>query len=294
MASSKPWYRNHQLWLELFVLANLAGLAPDIYLAHSTNDFGRSRHHVQPRVAARNLAEVRWRDFAEYVPLVFSLAAAPVLLVALVCWHWRTAWWRVLGFVVGGLAVAVGIVGLLLHLESHFFRELTLASLVYTAPFAAPLAYTGLGLLLIMNRMVDADSEEWPRWVLLLALGGFVGNFIFSLADHAQNAFFHSTEWIPVASSAFAVSFLLVPFFVRINRPYLLVCSAVLLVQVVVGLLGFYLHTRANLHGPSQHLFDNFVFGAPAMAPLLLPNLTLLAFLGLARTIPTTRPLANS
>ncbi len=42
------------------------------------------------------------------------------------------------------------------HLRGDFFQEQTLKNLVYTAPFAAPLAYTGLGLLLILDRMVDA------------------------------------------------------------------------------------------------------------------------------------------
>jgi hypothetical protein len=256
------WYRRHRLWLEVFVLVNLAFLGPDIYLAHSTNSF---RHR------------------AEYVPLLFSLAAPVVLLVgaALSGVGSSATAWRLLGLLVGWTSVAVGVAGLLWHLEGRFFKELTLESLVYTAPFAAPLAYTGLGLLLIMNRMVDPESPEWPRWVLLLALGGFVGNFIFSLADHAQNGFFHATEWIPVASSAFAVGFLLVPFLVRIGRSFLVVCAAVLLVQVAVGLLGFYYHTAANLKGPSPDRLDNFVYGAPALAPLLFPNLVLLAFLGL-------------
>jgi hypothetical protein len=259
MASARAWYRNPPLWLELFVLVNLAGLAPDIYLAHSTNSFSHR---------------------AEYIPLGFSLAAPFFLLIALLAPP--KAWWRFLGFVVGAAAVIIGIAGLLWHLESRFFRELTVESLVYTAPFAAPLAYTGIGLLLLMNRVVEPASEEWPRWVLLLALGGFAGNFIFSLADHAQNAFFYATEWIPVASSAFAVSFLLVPFFVRVRRAYVIACAVVLLVQVAAGALGFYFHTAANLHGPSRSLFDNSVYGAPAMAPLVLPNLTLLAFIGLA------------
>jgi hypothetical protein len=183
--------------------------------------------------------------------------------------------------VVGWASAAVGVAGLILHLRSRFFAENTLESLVYTAPFAAPLAYTGIGLLLIMNRMVDAESAEWPYWVLLLALGGFVGNFIFSLADHAQNGFFHVTEWIPVASSAFAIGFLLAPFLIRVDRSYLPLCVAVMLVQAAVGLLGFYYHTAANLHGPSPSLFENFVYGAPAMAPLLFPNLVLLTFIGL-------------
>jgi hypothetical protein len=57
--------------------------------------------------------------------------------------------------------------------------------------------------------------------------------------------------------------------------------AAVMLVQGAVGLLGFYFHIAANLHGPAPRLWDNFLFGAPALAPLLFPNLVLLACIGL-------------
>jgi hypothetical protein len=261
MERRSSWRHNPRLWLEIFVLANLTFLGPDIYLAHSTNSF---------------------KHWAEWLPFYFSLAAPVLLLLALVAEHLGAArWWRLLGLTVGWAAVGLGVAGLILHLESRFFREQTLESLVYTAPFAAPLAYTGIGMLLIMNRMVPADAAEWPRWVVLLALGGFVGNFIFSLADHAQNGFFYPTEWIPVASSAFAIGFLLVPFLVSIGRSFLGWCAAVMGLQAAVGLLGFYYHTAANLHGPSPAVFDNFVFGAPALAPLLFPNLALLSVIGL-------------
>ncbi len=261
MARTSRWYLDHRLWLEAFVLVNLAFLSLDIYLAHSVNHF---RHE------------------AEYVPLYFS-AATPVVLLAglLALWRGRDAVWRDLGYLVGWLAVGVGLVGVVLHLDSRFFHERTMESLVYAAPFAAPLAYTGLGLLLVLNRMVDADSVEWPHWVLLMALGGFLGNFVFSLTDHAQNGFFHATEWVPVVSSAFAVGFLLAPFLTPVTRKYLWLCAAVLAAQALVGLLGFYLHTAANLRGPSPEWFDNFVYGAPVLAPLLFPNLVLLAFIGL-------------
>jgi hypothetical protein len=129
--------------------------------------------------------------------------------------------------------------------------------------------------------MGDGGSAEWPRWVLLMGLGGFVGNFVFSLTDHAQNGFFHATEWVPVVSSAFAVGFLLAPFLTPVTRKYLGLCAAALAAQALVGLLGFYLHTAANLRGPSPGWFDNFVHGAPALAPLLFPNLVLLSFIGL-------------
>jgi hypothetical protein len=117
--------------------------------------------------------------------------------------------------------------------------------------------------------------------VLLLAMGGFVGNFVLSLADHAQNGFFYWTEWIPVVSSAFAVGFLMVPFVVQVNRGYLAPCVVVVVIQMAVGLLGFYYHVESNLRGPAPRMFDNFVFGTPAMAPLLFPNLGLLTLIGL-------------
>jgi hypothetical protein len=250
------------VWLELFVIVNLAFLSLDIYLAHSVNQF---RHE------------------AEYIPLWFSMVAPPVLLVGLLLgegWGW-TALWRDVGHFVGWCAIAIGLVGVILHLDSRFFHERTIKSLVYAAPFAAPLAYTGLGLLLVLNRMVDRQSEEWPRWVLLMGLGGVVGNFIFSLTDHAQNGFFHKTEWIPVASSALAIGFLATIYITPVTRRFLALCAIVLVIQVAVGLFGFALHNRANLRGSSPHPFDNFVFGAPALAPMLFPNLALLCGIGL-------------
>jgi hypothetical protein len=193
----------------------------------------------------------------------------------------RLSIWLWLGHAVGWMSVAIGIVGLVLHLESQFFQLWTLASLVYAAPFAAPLAYTGIGLLLIMNRMVDPESTEWPLWVIFLALGGFLGNFIFSVTDHAQNGFYRTTEWIPVVSSALAVGFLIAPLFMRCDRNYLLACGLVMVLQGTVGIIGFGFHFWADLHGTGPNLLDRIIYGAPVFAPFLFPDLVALAFIGL-------------
>ena len=256
------WYRDHRLWLEAFVLANLGMLTADIYLAHQTNQF---------------------RESEEYLPLFFSLVAPLVLAIGL-AFGWRdprSAVWRDLGYFVGWLAIALGLGGVVLHLRSSFFYEHTLKSLVYAAPFAAPLAYTGLGLLLVMNRMVDRQSKEWPYWVILMALGGFLGNFVFSLSDHAQNGFFYRSEWIPVFSSALAVGFLSALFFAPASKPFLWLCGAVLVLQAAVGVLGFILHNLANLSSPAGNWRDKFIYGAPALAPLLFADLVILAAIGL-------------
>jgi len=266
-ASRFRWARDPQLWIELFVTVNLAILAADIYIAHSVNHFQKA---------------------AEYIPLYFSMAA-PVILALMIGLRWTghfEAPWRDIGYLVGGLSVLVGLGGVLYHLESRFFLDRTLKSLTYAAPFAAPLAYTGLGFLLLVNRMVSPRSSEWARWVIFLAMGGFFGNFVLSLTDHASNGFFAKTEWIPVISSAFATSFLIMPLVLKVTRRFMDVCLIVMLAQALVGILGFWFHMQANLVGPGYSLFDRLVNGAPPMAPLLFPNLVGLAFIGMWALLP--------
>jgi hypothetical protein len=254
------WRVDHQLWVEIFVVLNFGGLVFDIYLAHSENAFRRS---------------------SEYLPLYFSAFAALALLVAVTLRARIPAVWRDVGYCIGWLAVLIGLTGVLLHLDSQFFHARTLRSLTYAAPFAAPLAYTGLGLLLLVNRMIKAGDIEWAQWVLLLALGGFAGNFVFSLTDHAMNGFFNRMEWVPVVSSGFAVSFLLVPFLMPVTGRFLMLCAAVLGLQALVGLIGFALHWRAVVRQPGPTFFEQLLTGAPPMAPLLFPNLVILGLIGL-------------
>ena len=176
----------------------------------------------------------------------------------------------------GTLAILLGIAGMFWHLDSRFFEAQTIRNLVYAAPFAAPLAYSGLGFLLLANRMLERRSTEWARWVLLLALGGFVGNFVLSVLDHAQNGFFETVEWIPVAASSLAIGTLTVALAKPHDRAYLRFVGLVLALEIVVGVAGFGLHFAANLSGPGA-LRENFLYGAPIFSPLLFPNLALLS-----------------
>lgn len=261
------WAHDFEIWVELFVTANLGILAVDIYIAHSLNQF---------------------RRVEEYIPLYFSILA-PVVLAAGIVLRWvlkKPQPWRVLGLMVGWCGVVVGLAGVIYHLESRFFVERTLSSLTYAAPFAAPLAYTGLGFLLLMNRMTAPRTVEWARWVLVMALGGFFGNFVLSLTDHAENGFFLRTEWIPVCSSALATGFLLVPILLPVTRRFLDVCSAVMLLQAGAGVLGFWFHLEANLVEPGHTLWEKLVNGAPPLAPLLFPNLVMLAWIGIWALTP--------
>ena len=249
------WLRSPRNVLELFIIANLGSLAGDVYIAHQVNAFEQR---------------------PEWIPFYFSLAAPLLLIIGVIAHRTRA----IVGHLVGWSSLIVGVAGMLFHLQSHFFVEQSLKSLVYTAPFVAPLAYAGLGLLLIMDRMTDPESLDWSRWILLLALGGFAGNFVLSLADHAQNGFFHRTEWVPVIAAALACAFL----FMLVLKPedvaLLRAATWLMLIEIIVGIAGFALHLRGNLALPSPDLWERFLYGAPIFAPLLFANLAMLAGVG--------------
>src|SRR5215468_9931004 len=265
------WAGAHDLWLEVFLIFNFASLTGDILLAHSENSF---------------------RNYAEYIPLWFSAAAAVLLVVGLASRlkSQSLALWKWIGYGTGWISIGVGIAGVGFHLESGFFYEHTLKSLTYAAPFAAPLAYVGLGCLLLMNRLVPFPTREWAKWVVLFTLGGFAGNFGLSLSDHAVNGFFRWTEWIPVFSCALAVGFLLMLFAGEESSTFSRLCALVLVLQIIVGTTGFVMHGLADLHGPSRNFVDNVIHGAPLFAPMLLPNLAILGLLGLLAEDRVLRP----
>ncbi len=245
----------------LFVAATIGFLGIDIVIAHLANEFERR---------------------IEWAPVVFSAVATPLLLPGAL--GSTRVIFRYVDRLVAFGAILVGVAGMLLHLESGFFEKQTLHDLVYSAPFVAPVSYVGVGLLLLLIHSEDASSSRLGPWILFLALGGFVGNFALSLLDHAQNGFFHASEWIPVAAAAYAIGFLGVAVAESPSPSPAIVraCTWVMGIEMLIGVLGAALHVDANLHHSVMTTTrDRFVFGAPAFAPLLFANLALLAVIGL-------------
>jgi len=263
--------QNHQspvrVWMaEIFAFGNLTFLAVDIYIAHRVNDFAHA---------------------AEWIPVIYSATVPLLLLPGLFYRQHKQGFSLRAGYFVAISSILVGLAGLLFHLNGSFFSDQTLKSLVYTAPFAAPLSYTGVGLLLVLNRMELVGSSAWGTWVTFLAMGGFVGNFALSLCDHAQNGFFEKTEWISVIASAFAVSFLLVSILRPKDGVILRTCAVVMLLQILVGILGFAFHAMADLQGPADSIRDNFIYGAPVFAPLLFADIAILGLIGVWEILAT-------
>jgi hypothetical protein len=72
------------------------------------------------------------------------------------------------------------------------------------------------------------------------------------------------------------------------NSPKSLVSTA------IVGLVGFVLHSVADLNRPTRAVIDRFIFGAPAFAPLLFADLAVLGAIALWATANAARPASKS
>ena len=251
--------------LALFALSNVAFLAVDILLAHRMNAFA---HPV------------------EWLPVAFSVVATAALVPGAAGSDRTVVQWAERA--VGWLSIAVGVSGMIFHLQSHFFAVQTLRSLVYSAPFLAPVSYAGVGLLVLLGRSDDPSVQPgrpgFGAWITVLALGGFFGNFGLSILDHAQNGFFHPTEWIPVGAAALAIGILVVTL-ARPSPENVRASAVVMVLQALVGIAGFVLHNVASYRGSAPSLLERFVYGAPAFAPLLFADLALLAAIGLWATV---------
>ena len=92
--------------------------------------------------------------------------------------------------------------------------------------------------------------------------------------------FFYPSEWIGVIAGAVAFGFLTAQVIVPESRSLLIMNLALMVIQIVVGVLGFALHARGNLSHAAGSIWDRFVYGAPIFAPLLFADLALLAVLG--------------
>ena len=136
MRTSK-WFDNHSLVLELFVTANLAFLAVDVFLAHSVNGFAHS---------------------GEWIPVLFSIIASLLMLLTLFIKRGGVS--RLVGLGVG-FTIGVGI-GFYLHLSVDWQAT----EWIYGPPPFAPLLLTDLallGLLGIFNLVRKGQTVTEPQ-----------------------------------------------------------------------------------------------------------------------------------
>ncbi|MBT3585951.1 MAG: hypothetical protein HN509_13680 [Halobacteriovoraceae bacterium] len=251
--------QNKRLVLDVFIISNFAFLSLDILYAHAINGFSH---------------------WCEWIPLYFSIFAAVVLFTDHYILKRDKSW---VNPFISICSIFIGALGLGLHLESQFFQDFNLKALVYTAPLVAPLSYTALGLLLLVNRYVRSKDGLWGNWIIFFAYVGQLGNYLLALCDHAQNGFYFWTEWIPVVTSSLLLA--IMPYFIhaKVSRRWKKFVFTSVFIQAFVGVLGFLFHLYAIFVKSNSEipLVERVLFGAPIMAPLLITNLCVLMLIGM-------------
>ena len=169
-------------------------------------------------------------------------------------------------YFVGLCSIVVGIAGLLWHLNSQFFVEQTLKNLVYAAPFVAPLAYSGIGVL----ASAQPHGSEWLRRMAALGnpararrldrklraqSGRSCAELVLLLAGvdsrHRERLGRRRSGWWPLSTIE-----------QRVPCGYAL---ALMAIEIAVGVAGWALHLVAIAHSPMGTFWERAVFARPRL-----------------------------
>lgn len=257
---SLPFTPKHILLF--FIGFSFAVTALDVTMCHSQNNF---------------IPKYEW------IPIIYAMVAA-VATFGYLFKPTNTALLNVYR-VTMVLGVLVGIVGTFLHLFGNIsVKEQQVVNwLIYSIPVFAPLAFTWMSLFGLA--LINPTPQRLVRLVgLAFLITALTAGF-----DHAQTNFANLYAMIPLAAGllAFSICWLSSIHLVdrqgeqpAINTGIANLYYAVMLMMIVVGLVGFYLHLMANLEATVVLIpVKRFLYHAPILGPLLFAQLGTLGIL---------------
>ena len=240
----------------------------------------------------------------EWIPIVFGPIAGVLLLVAgVIALRQRPlATW--LATVVLLASAAVGLLGAYFHLRRAALpagpegAQLTVRLLVWGPPVLGPLMFGLVGLWGISaawiedppdsgrlriaeGRYLQLPLSKTRAYFLMFSLGTLV-TVISAVLDHARTGFENEWVWMPLVVGVFAtIVMAALGFLERPTRADLIIYTLTMLLLIVTGLVGAYLHVGDNLTARGAFVAERFIRGAPFLAPLLFANMGVLGLLTL-------------
>ncbi len=258
-------------------------LAVEVYLAHGANGT------IVPD---------------EWLPIYFGLCSFLLLILAgLLATRHRTAASIIATLTLLGSAL-VGFLGVYFHLARAVLptapagERLTLDLLIWAPPVMGPLAYSLAGLLGISaawrenpvgsGRMIIFKEHalrlpysKTRAYIFTIGMGTLAA-LVSSVLDHARTGFENAWLWHALAIGIFGT---VVPVaFASRDHPSrldILTFTAAMVLLILTGVIGSYLHVRSDLVFGHTVVAERFLRGAPPLAPLLFSNMGVLGLIAL-------------
>lgn len=265
----------------LMAAVNEIFLGIDIYLAHS----------ISGTIVTR-----------EWIPILFGPAAGFLLLAAGLLARKKRDSALVIANLVFVSSIAVGLLGAYYHFVRAILPhappgfKVSINLLVWAPPVVGPLVFSLVGLLGISavwredpvdsgrlqiwkGRRIQLPYSKTSAYYFMVSLGT-LATLLSSVLDHARTDFQNPWLWVPVGTGLLGVIVAaLMGFLDQPRRGDILIYTLAMLLLIVTGGVGAYLHIKQNLTADLIVVPERFIRGAPFLAPLLFANMGMLGLL---------------
>jgi hypothetical protein len=264
----------------LMAAVNLLFLSFDIYLAHNLNGTIR---------------------FREWIPIIFGVVAGILLLLSgLIAFRWRRAA-EIIATVVMFASIVVGLLGAYFHVvratlpDAPLADRISISLLVWAPPVVGPLIFSLVGLWGMSAAWIEDPPDSGTlhlgserrirlpfsktRAFLFMVSMGTLATLISSVLDHGRAQYENPWLWLPIAAGVFGTVVAAgLGAIARPNKGDITVYVVSMILLILVGAIGFWLHIDFDLTTRSEIVIERFLRGAPFLAPLLFANM---GFVGL-------------
>lgn len=240
----------------------------------------------------------------EWIPIIFGPVAGALLLFAGLIALRRRNLAALLANLIFIASIAVGLLGAYFHVERAILpaappgQRVSIPLLVWAPPILGPLTFSLVGLIgisaawvekpadsgrltLIAGRTIQLPYSKTSAFLFMTSLGT-LATVISSVLDHARAGFVNPWLWIPTVAGVFGV---LVAFGLGAlrspSRSEIGVHVGAMILLILTGLIGSWLHIQENLTAAGQFVAERFIRGAPFLAPLLFANMGALGLIAL-------------
>lgn len=246
----------------------------------------------------------------EWIPIIFGPVAAILLLAAGALARQRRGLATVFATFVFIASIGVGLLGAYLHLVRALLpyappgQRVDVDLLVWAPPILGPLTFALVGIIGISAAWIEDPPDSG---VLVLLRGwrfrlpysktraycfmvgmGTLATVISSVLDHARTGYDNAWLWVPTAIGVFGT--VVAVGFAAMDRPRRVDVATfvvAMLLLMVVGVAGAWLHIEENLVPGGVIVVERFIRGAPFLAPLLFTNMGTLGLIALLDPVET-------